>query len=172
MGHCRSISVFATLETVPVVLIPTPRVALACPDCRGALEEEPLRCAACGRVFEIRNGVPELLPRTLQGAAEQRQHALYAAVAHEYDDVFPRHVAEHYIDKRTRVVKELLPMGGLVLDVGCGTGQLGAAIASEGYDVFGVDLSSSMVARARGLAGRYAGLTTALPFAAESFDLA
>ena len=54
MRHCRSISVFATLETVPVVLIPTPRVALACPDCRGALEEEPLRCAACGRVFEIR----------------------------------------------------------------------------------------------------------------------
>ena len=165
---------FATLETVPVVLIPTPRVALACPDCRGALEEEPLRCAACGRVFEIRNGVPELLPRTLQGDAEQRQHALYAAVAHEYDDVFPRHVAEHYIDKRTRLVKELLPMGGLVLDVGCGTGQLGAAIASEGYDVFGVDLSSSMVARARerGLAGTYAGVTTALPFAADSFDLA
>ena len=165
---------FATLETVPVVLIPTPRVALACPDCRGALEEEPLRCAACGRVFEIRNGVPELLPRTLQGDTEQRQHALYAAVAHEYDDVFPRHVAEHYIDKRTRVVKELLPMGGLVLDVGCGTGQLGAAIASEGYDVFGVDLSSSMVARARerGLAGTYAGVTTALPFAADSFDLA
>ena len=115
-----------------------------------------------------------LLPRGLSGDTEQRQHALYAAVAHEYDDVFPRHVAEHYIDKRTGLVKQLLPLGGLVLDVGCGTGQLGAAIASEGYDVFGVDLSSSMVARARqrGLAGTYAGVTTALPFAADSFDLA
>src|SRR5919109_4361902 len=104
--------------------------------------------------------------------AEQRQHALYAAVAHEYDDVFPRHIAEHYIHKRTSLVRSLLPMGGLVLDMGCGTGQLGAAIAGEGYDVFGVDLAPSMVrqARRRGLAGTYAAVTTALPFAANSFD--
>jgi SAM-dependent methyltransferase len=133
-----------------------------------------MRCPGCGRVFREEQGIPVLLPASLSGDTEQRQRALYAAVAHEYDDVFPRHVAEHYIDKRTALVKELLPMGGLVLDVGCGTGQLGAAIASEGYDVFGVDLSSSMVAKARerGLSGTYAGVTTALPFAAESFDLA
>jgi SAM-dependent methyltransferase len=108
------------------------------------------------------------------GETEQRQHALYAAVAHEYDDVFPRHVAEHYLEKRTSLVKDLLPLGGRVLDVGCGTGQLGAAIAAEGYDVFGVDLSAPMVARARerGLLGTSAGVTTALPFADDSFDLA
>ena len=105
---------------------------------------------------------------------ERRQHALYTAVAHEYDDVFPRHIAEHYIDKRVGLVKDLLPFGGLILDVGCGTGQLGAAIASEGYDVFGVDLATSMIARARerGLAGTCAGVTTALPFADDSFGLA
>jgi SAM-dependent methyltransferase len=125
-------------------------------------------------VFGSSSGIPELLPRRLQGETEERQHALYAAVAHEYDDVFPRHVAEHYIDKRTRLIKDLLPLGGLVLDVGCGTGQLAATIAGEGYNVFGVDLSTSMVARARerGLAGTYAGVTTALPFADNSFDLA
>jgi SAM-dependent methyltransferase len=61
-----------------------------------------------------------------------------------------------------------------VLDVGCGTGQLGSAIASEGYDVFGVDLSVQMItkARERGLIGTSAGVTTALPFADNSFDLA
>jgi SAM-dependent methyltransferase len=108
------------------------------------------------------------------GDTERRQRALYAAVAHEYDDVFPKHVAEHYIDKRTGLIKKLLPFGGLVLDVGCGTGQLGAAIASEGYDVFGVDLSAQMIARARerGLAGTCAGVTTALAFEDNSFDLA
>jgi SAM-dependent methyltransferase len=122
----------------------------------------------------MQDHIPLLLPSSLLGDTEQRQHALYAAVAHEYDDVFPRHVAEHYIDKRTRLIKDLLPMGGLVLDVGCGTGQLGAAIASEGFDVFGVDLSPSMVARARerGLMGTFSAVTTALPFAAGSFDLA
>lgn len=163
-----------TLRTVPLVSTPPPSVDLACPDCRGAVAGDPLRCAGCGRAFETENGIPVLLPSSMLGATEQRQHALYAAVAHEYDDVFPRHVAEHYIDKRTGLIKDLLPLGGLVLDVGCGTGQLASAIASVGYDVFGVDLSASMVARARerGLAGTFAGITTALPFAPNSFDLA
>jgi SAM-dependent methyltransferase len=108
------------------------------------------------------------------GETEQRQRALYATVAHEYDDVFPKHVAEHYIDKRTGLVKELLPLGGRVLDVGCGTGQLAAAIAAEGYEVYGADLSSSMVAksRERRLHGTCAGVTTALPFRDDTFDLA
>src|SRR5882762_9175780 len=159
---------------MPIVSTPPPEIALACPDCRAAVQGAPLRCDGCGRAFETENGVPVLLPSSMLGDTEQRQQALYTAVAHEYDDVFPRHVAEHYIDKRTRLVKELLPLGGLVLDVGCGTGQLGSAIASEGFDVFGVDLSASMVARARerGLVGTFAGVTTALPFAADSFDLA
>jgi len=108
------------------------------------------------------------------GDTEQRQRALYASVAHEYDDVFPKHVADHYLDKRTNLVKQLLPLGGTVLDVGCGTGQLAEAIAAEGYDLFGADLSTSMIARARqrGLAATCAGVTTALPFANDTFDLA
>ncbi len=110
----------------------------------------------------------------MPASTEARQRALYAAVAHEYDEVFPRHVAEHYIDKRVSLIKRLLPLGGRVLDVGCGTGQLGEAIASEGYDVCGVDLSEAMVSktRQRGMAGTCAGVTTALPFADHSFDLA
>jgi SAM-dependent methyltransferase len=163
-----------TLCEVPLVSSPRPSVGLACPDCRGVLAGKPLRCAGCDRAFDNENGIPVLLPSSMLGDTEQRQQALYAAVAHEYDDVFPRHVAEHYIDKRTSLIKQLLPLGGLVLDVGCGTGQLGSAIASEGYDVFGVDLSASMVARARdrGLVGTFAAVTTALPFEADSFDLA
>jgi SAM-dependent methyltransferase len=150
-------------------------VALACPDCGTRLEDEPtLRCPGCHRTFEYEQGIPLLLPKPLLDSSEARQHALYTEVAHEYDDVFPRHVAEHYIEKRTGLIKDLLPMGGLVLDVGCGTGQLGAAIAGEGYDVFGVDLAPSMIgkARQRGLAGTFAAVTTALPFPADTFDLA
>ncbi len=115
-----------------------------------------------------------MLPQTFLGESEARQHALYDHVAHAYDDVFRPHVAEHYVEKRTGLVKELLPLGGLVLDVGCGTGRLGAAIAAEGYDVLGADLSPEMLrkARERGLAGAYAALTTSLPFADDSFDLA
>ncbi|GAC1324459.1 MAG: hypothetical protein NVSMB2_22580 [Chloroflexota bacterium] len=136
---------------------------------------DPLTCGGCGRVFPTHDDIPILLPKDiLQGDTEQRQHELYNTVAHEYDAVFPRHIAQHYIDKRTGLVARLLPMGGMVLDVGCGTGQLGQAIASVGFDVFGADLSPSMVARARarGLRGTYSAVTTALPFADNSFDLA
>jgi SAM-dependent methyltransferase len=159
---------------MPIASVPRPSVPLACPDCRGAVDPNRLVCGGCRRAFQTVQGVPELLPRHLSGATEQRQHALYTAVAHEYDDVFPRHIADHYVEKRTGLIKQLLPLGGLVLDVGCGTGQLAAAIAAEGYDVFGVDLSAAMVARARarGLAGTFAGVTTALPFGDHSFDLA
>jgi SAM-dependent methyltransferase len=159
---------------VPVVAVPPPAPALACPDCRTTLDPDALRCDACGRTFETDHDIPLLLPRRLLLDPETRQQALYSAVAHEYDDVFPRHIAEHYVDKRIGLIKHLLPMGGLVLDVGCGTGQLGAAIAAEGFDVYGVDLSASMVlkARQRGLVGTYAAITSALPFADDSFDLA
>ena len=100
---------------MPIVSSQPPTVALACPDCRSAVHGEPLRCDGCGRVFEHENGIPVLLPSHMLGDTEQRQHALYDAVAHEYDDVFPRHVAEHYLNKRTGLIKELLPLGGLVL---------------------------------------------------------
>lgn len=130
-------------------------------------------CERESKVFPVREGIPLLLPKEI-AQTEEQQHELYAGVAHEYDDVFPKHIAQHYIDKRTGLIKQLLPLGGLVLDVGCGTGQLGAAIAAEGYDVFGVDLSASMLrkARDRGLAGTYGGVTRALPIADETFDLA
>jgi SAM-dependent methyltransferase len=156
------------------VSVPPPIVDLACPDCRGKVSGAPLRCQGCGRKFEHQQGIPLLLPRALLDDTEARQQALYSAVAHEYDDVFPRHVAEHYINKRTGLIKQLLPLGGLVLDVGCGTGQLAAAIASEGFSTFGVDISASMLQRARqrGLVATFAGITSALPFADNSFDLA
>ena len=40
--------------------------------------------------------------------------------------------------------------GERILDVGCGTGHLAARIAERGADVLGIDVSPSMVERARG----------------------
>lgn len=149
-------------------------IQLSCPDCRGPVDGDPPCCADCGRVFDVVDGVPVLLPSTLLDTTEAHQHELYNAVAHEYDDVFPKHVAAHYLGKRTGLVRQLVRAGARILDVGCGTGQLAAAIAACGYTVFGLDLSPGMVrkARDRGLEGTYSGVGTALPFADNTFDLA
>jgi SAM-dependent methyltransferase len=60
---------------------------------------------------------------------------------------------------------------GRLLDVGCGRGDLGAALASQGWYVAGVDPSEGAVefARARGVDAQ-AGTLETVDYPAESFD--
>src|SRR4051794_27105243 len=48
-----------------------------------------------------------------------------------------------------REFRRQLPVTGRVLDVGCGRGQLGAAIRELGWDVWGVENSAEACATAR-----------------------
>jgi SAM-dependent methyltransferase len=145
---------------------------LTCPSCRVEIGEQ-LACAGCGARYERVGGVPLLFEASAFADDAERQQALYNQVAHEYDDVFPLHVANHYLEKRVAIVRSLLRTGR-VLDVGCGTGQLAARIMAAGYEVMGVDISPGMLqqALARGLAGTFAAFSSALPFRDGSFDLA
>ncbi len=43
----------------------------------------------------------------------------------------------------------LVPPGSRVLDAGCGTGRVGIRLATQGFDVVGVDVDGSMLAVAR-----------------------
>jgi SAM-dependent methyltransferase len=124
--------------------------------------------------FARRDGVLELFYDPESDDVTRRQQALYDMVAAHYDGVFSQHVTEHYLDKRADVVEELLPYGGLVLDVGCGTGALADWIQRRGYSVYGVDVSTGMLREAlsAGISGAFAGFSTALPFASDTFDLA
>ena len=69
----------------------------------------------------------------------------FDAVADEYDESLPAHVMEHYIRKRTSFVRERVPAGSKILDVGCGTGILAERLLREGYDVTGVDPFAAML---------------------------
>jgi SAM-dependent methyltransferase len=146
-----------------------------CPACHGELNagDDGLTCVACSEGYAIEQGIALLFSRTAVSEDVSKVQELYDRVAHEYDDVFASHVSRHYLDKRLGLLRRLLP-GGLLLDVGCGTGSLGRHIAEAGYSVVGVDVSPGMLARAleRGLEGAYAAFSAALPFADESFDLA
>ncbi len=153
-------------------------ITAACPACHAPLPandgREHLRCPTCGASYAITRGVPELFLNREADRSTGRVQALYDHVAHDYDQVFSPHVAEHYLEKRTALVRALLPNGGTVLDVGCGTGALAGGIQKEGYDVVGVDASPGMLAEAleHGVGAVYAAYSTALPFADGVFDLA
>ena len=92
-------------------------------------------------------------------------------IASEYDDVFPPHIAAHYLRKRVRLIRLFLA-GGRGLDVGCGTGRLIEALKPLG-NVVGVDSSEGMLRIAR--EQRHCEVTRAnsddLPFADGSFDV-
>jgi predicted TPR repeat methyltransferase len=110
--------------------------------------------------------------RTVDEARE-----LYDAWAPTYDDhdvsaamgyAAPERVAER--------VAGLVPSDADVLDAGCGTGQVGEALADRGFrSVDGLDVSPGMVARARKRRAYHdlgpADLTARLPGASDKFTV-
>ena len=147
----------------------------ACPRCHVVLEQagDGLTCTVCSQHYGLSDGVPVLLLSREADHITGRQQVLYDHVAHDYDQVFKTHVLEHYLNKRTNVVRELLPFGGTILDVGCGTGMLAGWIARAGYDAVGVDASTGMLVEAleNGVGAVYAAYSSALPFEDNTFDL-
>ncbi len=68
------------------------------------------------------------------------------------------------------VIEGLLPLDGRrVLDLGCGKGRFGRALAERGAGVVGLDLSAAMLRDAHGLE-RVRGSIRRLPFADGAFD--
>lgn len=81
---------------------------------------------------------------------------------------------EGYVGRWSRLVAERfvpwlgVPAGRRWLDVGCGTGALGAAVRAAGGVVFGVDPSLGFVTGGRDVV---VGDARALPFAGDRFDV-
>ena len=151
------------------------RDLLVCPRCKGALRGsiESLKCESCEIQYDSANGIPRLFLSDEVGETTDRQQGLYDEVAHEYDDVFSAHVANHYLARRTEIIRGLLSEG-LVLDVGAGTGVLAEWVTRAGFDVVAADASTGMLAEAnaRGLLGGAGCFANALPFADNTFHLA
>ncbi|MGH2456308.1 MAG: class I SAM-dependent methyltransferase [Candidatus Limnocylindria bacterium] len=71
--------------------------------------------------------------------ADSLSTEIYDAVA---ASIIPGSSVEGDIDFYRRLASQT---GGPILDVGCGTGRVAAALAADGYEVVGIDLSAPML---------------------------
>jgi predicted TPR repeat methyltransferase len=102
----------------------------------------------------------------LRGETSERPPAgyvagLFDAMAHGFDRHLVGELDYRVPEELAALVRPLLgARAGRVLDLGCGTGLLGAALARPGLELTGVDLSGEMV-REAGRRGIYARLVQA-----------
>jgi SAM-dependent methyltransferase len=75
----------------------------------------------------------------------------YDVAAHDYTEEFADELDHKPFDRELLTRFAAAAAGtGTVADVGCGPGHVGAFLAARGVDVCGIDLSTEMVAIARG----------------------
>jgi len=82
--------------------------------------------------------------------------------------------AKGYTKSLEKYEKNLvIPEGGKVLDIGCGTGAFGYAFKIRGYDVQGIDIAKKMVkhAKRKELLCEHGNILEGLRFTDNSFDL-
>ncbi|KOV70756.1 class I SAM-dependent DNA methyltransferase [Streptomyces sp. MMG1121] len=74
----------------------------------------------------------------------------YDAIADDYADHFQAELTHRPLERALLgLYAGLVGPGGAVADLGCGPGRTTARLASLGLDIFGLDLSASMLAVAR-----------------------
>jgi SAM-dependent methyltransferase/uncharacterized protein YbaR (Trm112 family) len=153
---------------------------LICPSCGRRLQSLQA-CEGCGTQFSLIDGTPALFPknarRTVSFQFEQgrsvvsekfRRSFQYPARWGAGDSKLPYHLDLAHLE-----ILELLPKNSLVLEIGCGGGQMREYLRSKGHRYVGTDISKS---RVHDFLKAYGGpdiLCNAhfLPFTDESFDL-
>jgi len=125
---------------------------LACPSCASSLEAvgEGLRCPACRRTFPLIDGrIPSLHASMSDSAgfSMERWESLYDDGAftetreREYRSLFQADIFRQILAS----LGERSRAGGVYLEIGCGLGFMGEAMAKDGWLFIGVDTSLNVL---------------------------
>src|SRR5712692_4365341 len=127
---------------------------LACPRCAGELRD--LRCAACGAQYSAPGGIPALrLPADARTEKVRNFYARAPFPGYPPRDSLSALRARAARSEFARLLDAAIPGDALVLEMGCGTGQLSLFLASAERQVVGADLARPSLELAREAAIRY-----------------
>jgi len=138
---------------------------LCCPNCRGSISitgGEALACQSCKAVYPSDSGIPLLFaPHDGQGAAADVTDAVKAFYERNpfpnYDDLDSKETLAEKASRGifARLLDEQLPGGSIVLECGCGTGQLSNFLGIRwNRAVLGSDLCLNSLRLAKGFRDR------------------
>ncbi|MFH1447918.1 MAG: methyltransferase domain-containing protein [Candidatus Micrarchaeota archaeon] len=123
----------------------TNRLEFVCPACLSSLAggDDLLKCKKCNANYHVVDRIPQLI----SGNFSKNEAEIQDAAGEDYDNIrYARSYSRAYHDWWSKQIVEYLSKTDLVLDDGCGTGELAAQMPSE--DVVGVDISMGMCFRA------------------------
>jgi SAM-dependent methyltransferase len=139
---------------------------LACPRCGGSLilggphgpsnSPERRRCIACGEPYPAPDGIPDL--RVSSDARTERVREFYARApfpGYPPSDSLSALRARAARSEFARRLDESIPGDAVVLELGCGTGQMSLFLASADRTVVGADLTRPSLELASEAAARY-----------------
>jgi SAM-dependent methyltransferase len=149
--------------TAPSGLLTQHGDLIICPRCGGDLDVAPdgIACTSCAQHYELERGIPRLF-WFHEGAGPDDVTDVVKAFYEEtpfpnYDDVESPASLRSKVGRGNfaRALDEALPADALVLEVGCGTGQLTNYLALDGRRVFGADLCVNSLGLAHGFASQH-----------------
>jgi SAM-dependent methyltransferase len=118
-----------------------------CPKCGGNFNLKPkeVNCRQCQTIFRVKDGIPLMFwPRHKVDSVTAKVKSFYETTPFpNYDGV---ETAADLIEKAKKGkfaqrLNEILPFNSLVLDAGCGTGQLANFLSLANRQIFGTDMS-------------------------------
>ena len=122
---------------------------LCCPGCGADLgfEGDELRCSGCDHLFADADGIPQLFwPHDEMGSSgdvTESMKAFYEETPFpDYDDFdsVASLIQKARAGMFARLLDEQAPTGALILECGCGTGQLSNFLSVSNRDTFGTDM--------------------------------
>lgn len=101
--------------------------------------------------YEVEKLFAQRILDSPKGSIERRRlfREGYSKVISIMEEYNPEAVETRYTDVVVSIVGTLVMKNGVILDVGCGWGNLVLSLLKEGYDAYGIDVSDSCITRAR-----------------------